>query len=135
MPLYEYECRVCYAHTDTFNSIVNRRKAPTCKDCGSATRLVISAVMGCVKFPAAAGQEYISPTSGKAITTERARRDDLKRTGCRPYEGFEAEKKEADKSRKEQEKKSDAKLEESTRRAYHQLSPKQRRVLETAKPE
>jgi hypothetical protein len=85
-----------------------------------------------VHFPAAGGREYVSPTTGRVIATKKARQDDLKRSGCRPYEGFEQESKHAAKVRAEEEKKNDAKLHESVARAYHQLSPEKRRVLETA---
>lgn len=94
--------------------------------------LVISPVVGCVKFPAAGGHEYVSPTTGRVIGTEKARRDDLARSGCRPYEGREQEAKEAAKVRAHEEKKSDTKLHESVSKAYHQLPPDKRRVLETA---
>lgn len=90
---------------------------------------MMSATPGIVRFPAAGGREYISPASGKAITTERQRRDDLARTGCRPYEGFASESKEAKKRIAEDEKKSDAKLDVAVRKAYHQLSPEKRRHL------
>lgn len=38
---------------------------------------------------------YQSPVTGKWIDSPSQRRDDLKRTGSRPWEGMEAEKKEA----------------------------------------
>lgn len=92
----------------------------------------ISACLGVVRFPAAGGHEYISPTSGKAITTQRARREDLARSGCRPWEGMESETRQAARVRAGEEKKQDAKLHESVARAYHQLSPDKRRILDAA---
>lgn len=132
MPLYEYECHLCEHIQDTFRSIADRHDAPECDNCSFPMTLMISAVRGNVKFPSAAGHEYISPTTGKAITTQRARVDDLKRSGCRPYEGFEQESKHAKKVKAEEDKKADVKLEDNIRRAYHQLSPSKRRTLETA---
>ena len=38
---------------------------------------------------------YLSPITGKPIDGRRARREDLKRNNCRPYEGREQEVKEA----------------------------------------
>lgn len=73
---------------------------------------------------------YQSPVSGKWIDGARARRDDLARTNSRPYEGFEQEKKHALKVRAEHEARADRKLDESVRRAYHQLSPAKRRHLD-----
>lgn len=140
MPIYTYECQKCGTVKEESHSIAERHTAaPLCTEyyecCMSpvdSMKLVISACMGIVKFPAAGGHEYISPTSGKPITTHRARVDDLKRTHSRPYEGFEAEKKESDRKVAYEEKKSDAKLEEATRRAYHSLSPDKRRALDAA---
>lgn len=51
--------------------------------------------------------EYVSPTSGKLISSRRDRREDLKRSGCRPYEGREQEIKEANRYRQEQDRKLD----------------------------
>lgn len=73
---------------------------------------------------------YVSPVSGKWVDGRRARRDDLERSGCRPWEGMEQEKTEAARQRAYSDQKDDKKLEEDTRRAYHQLSPSARRVLE-----
>lgn len=86
--------------------------------------------MGIVHFPAAGGQGYVSTVSGKFIDTKRARDDDLKRHGCRPYEGFAQEQKEASRLAAYEEKKADEKLEANVRTAYHQLSPEKRQVLE-----
>lgn len=131
-PLYEYECgkgNVAEFH----NSIEDRRtKAPVCNCCDTRMDLRISPVRGFVKFPAAGGQEYISPASGKVISTERGRREDLKRTGCRPYEGFAQESKEAAKVRAAREVKSDVKLHENVSRAYYELAPDKRKVLGVA---
>lgn len=129
MPLYAYACESCDLGFDKVNLIEERHTgAPSC-ECGAVMKLTISPVRGFVKFPAAGGHEYRSPVSGRPITTERARRDDLARTGSRPYEGFAAESKEAAKFRAHEEKKSDAKLHESVSRAYYQLSPEKRKVL------
>lgn len=127
--MYEFECKKCHAMGEFYSSIADRHKTPKCR-CGGKTQLVISPVMGRVMFPAAGGQEYISPASGKAITSAKARRDDLARTGCRPYEGFQQESKEAARRVAADEKKSDEKLEASVRKAYHQLSPEKRRHLD-----
>lgn len=134
MPVYEYECPGCGTHEETINSIEKRHTdAPECHACECEypcqMKLVISPVAGFVDFPAAGGREYKSPTTGKFITSAKQRCDDLKRSGCRPYEGFEQESKHAKKVRAAEEKKSDAKLQESVARAYHQLSPSKRKAL------
>lgn len=92
-------------------------------------KLVISAVAGFVDFPAGGGREYVSAATGKYITSNKQRTEDLKRSGCRPYEGFAQEMKHAQKIRAEEDRKSDAKLHEDVSRAYYQLAPEKRRVL------
>lgn len=129
MPLYESECQDCGIVWDFFAEVDQRHRSPKCRVCSGKTKLIISACAGVVRFPAAGGHEYASPVTGKPITTERARREDLKRTGSRPYEGFEQESKEAKRIRDYAEKKSDVKLHDSVSRAYHQLSPAKRKVL------
>lgn len=74
---------------------------------------------------------YQSPTTGRWIEGRAARRDDLKRSNARPWEGFEQEKKEAQKRLADREAKSDAKLEKVIRETYHALPPAKRRALET----
>ena len=128
MPTYEYACRNGHV-TEAFRSIDERDNAPKCDACGTSTRKMISAVRGFVSFPAGGGQEYVSPSSGRYITSLRQRRDDLARTDCRPYEGFESEKKAAAARVQEQERKSDAKLHEAVSRAYHALPPSKKKAL------
>lgn len=129
MPIYDYECPSGNVES-FFNSVDERHtRAPVCNCCDMQMKLVISPVRGIVRFPAAGGQEYVSPTTGKVITTERARRDDLRRSGCRPYEGLAAERKEADRFRAHEEKKADVRLHDDVSRAFHQLAPDKRRVL------
>lgn len=133
MPVYTYECGKCEQSVDFSNTIDQRRThAPVCNGCNEQMHIVISACMGVVRFPAAGGQEYISPTSGKPITTHRARIDDLKRSGCRPYEGFGSESRQAARVRAYEEKKADQKLHDNVATAYHQMSPANRRILDAA---
>lgn len=127
MPYYEFECAAGHL-TDDYRTMETRNDPLRC-DCGKLAHRVISATQGIVKFPAAGGREYVSPASGKYITTERQRRDDLARTDCRPYEGLESETKEAARKRAVEEKKQDAKLHENVSRAYYQLPPSKRKVL------
>lgn len=53
----------------------------------------------------------------------------MARTGCREYEGFDSEAKEAKKRVKEQERKSDEKLHDTVSKAYHALPPSKKKVL------
>lgn len=130
MPLYDAQCDNCAAIVEFLASVDDCLKTPRCYNCGAATaRVFLQPPMAIVKFPAAGGHEYLSPVSGKPITTEQQRRDDLARTGSRPWEGMAAETAEAKRRVAEDEKRNDAKLEEATRKAYYQLSPEKRRHL------
>lgn len=58
---------------------------------------------------------YDSPVTGEWVEGRRQRREDLKRTGCRPYEGREQEEKEAKRYRD----RADAKLDQAAERMAH----------------
>jgi hypothetical protein len=72
---------------------------------------------------------YQSPASGKWVDGRRARREDLKRTGCRPWEGLGSEKRAADAYWADIAKKSDSKLEEAAHRAWAEAPSEVRNVL------
>ena len=73
---------------------------------------------------------YESPIDGRWVEGRRARREDLKRSGCRPYEGREQEAKEAAKVRAQVSQRLERATNESVERAWAQLAPRKRRVLE-----
>ncbi len=124
MPLYEWACPKCGRREDGFRPVAERHDSPLCH--GHRMGIVISLATVQGDLPG-----YESPVTGKWIEGRVARRDDLKRSGSRPYEGFAVEKREADKRRAEREAKSDAKLEKVIRETFHQLPPAKRRALET----
>ena len=74
--------------------------------------------------------DYESPVDGRVVHGRAGRRYDLERTGCRPYEGREAESREAARQRAYEEQRQDRKLDADVRTAYAQLSPEKRRALE-----
>ena len=61
---------------------------------------------------------YESPIDGRWVEGRKARREDLKRSGCRPYEGREQEMKEAAKVRQAQERQLDHLAEKMAHRAW-----------------
>lgn len=75
---------------------------------------------------------YESPIDGHLVDSRRKRRDDLKRNDCRPWEGMEAEKKEAERVMSGMTQRDDAKLDDAVARAYYQMSPEKRRILRGA---
>ena len=74
--------------------------------------------------------DYVSPVSGLVVSGRKQRREDLRRTGSRPWEGMEQERKEAERRLQHADERSDRRLEEGLRRQYHQMSPERRRILE-----
>lgn len=72
---------------------------------------------------------YESPIDGRPVEGRRQRRNDLARTGCRPYEGREQESREAAKVRAEHERKLDLRVEESVHRTWHEMPEAVRRTL------
>lgn len=73
---------------------------------------------------------YQSPVTGQWIEGRRARREDLKRTGSRPWEGMDQERKEASRQQAYVDEHFDRKAGEAAERAWYQLDPEKRRVLE-----
>jgi hypothetical protein len=73
---------------------------------------------------------YESPIDGRWVEGRRARRDDLKRSNSRPYEGFAQEKREADKVRAQATERLNSMANERVERAWAQLPPRMKRVLE-----
>lgn len=73
--------------------------------------------------------DYESPIDGRVVHGRAGRREDLRRHGCRPWEGREAEAAEAARQRAYDAQRAEQSLERAARTAYAQLSPKQRREL------
>ncbi len=73
--------------------------------------------------------EYTSPVTGKPVAGRVQRREDLKRTRSRPYEGFEQEAKEAARQKAYTAEKFDASLTKAASEAFYQLPPSKREIL------
>lgn len=85
MPIYEYQCP--RGHITERYSTVEARLAETACCCG---KIAIRAILSPPRvFGDYAG--YESPATGMWVEGRRARVEDLKRSGCRPYEGGERE--------------------------------------------
>jgi hypothetical protein len=72
---------------------------------------------------------YESPVTGKWIEGRKARREDLRRHNCRPYEGREQEVKVAARARAEHEKKLDSLAERLAHRAWAEAPERVRKVF------
>ena len=66
---------------------------------------------------------YESPATGKLITSYAERREDMKASGCRDWEGQDTERREAGKRKAEDEAKLDASIDATVRSAWANLSP------------
>jgi hypothetical protein len=72
---------------------------------------------------------YRSEATGLWVEGRAARREDLKRSGCRPWEGLDQEKKEAARQNSYAEQKLDASLTKTAAETFYQLPPSKRAVL------
>jgi hypothetical protein len=72
---------------------------------------------------------YESPIDGAWVEGRRARRNDLARSGCRPYEGREQEQKEANKIQAAREAQMDQLAEKMAHRAWAEAPERVRRVF------
>ena len=72
---------------------------------------------------------YDSPVTGEWIEGRRARREDLKRTGCRPYEGREQEAKEAAKVQARHAEQTERIAERLAHQSWAEMPPRVRKAL------
>lgn len=72
---------------------------------------------------------YESPVTGQWVEGRRARREDLLRSGCRPWEGLEQEKKEAAKVRADWDRKTDQLAEKIAHRAWAEAPESARKLF------
>lgn len=72
---------------------------------------------------------YISPTTGLWVEGRRARAEDLKRSGCRPWEGMKAERQEAERQKQYQVAAQEKALDRAVWTTWYQMNPDKRRLL------
>ena len=86
MPIYEYRCGNGHDF-DSYATVERRHEGGPCPRCGAETHQVI------LHAPRVFGdyEGYVSPATGKWISGKAARREDLRASGCRPYEAGERE--------------------------------------------
>jgi hypothetical protein len=115
--IYEAVCMTCGKYHEYIKPASECYDTPVC--CGNKTeKRILTSPFGQVDIPA-----YQSPVTGKWINSRTERKEDLKRTGSRPWEGIETEKQEAERQKKYEEEKQDAKLDHAVRSAWAELSP------------
>lgn len=72
---------------------------------------------------------YQSPVTGLWVDGRVARREDMKRTNSRPWEGLEQEKKERARVLAYHDERTDASLTKAASEAFYQLPPSKRQIL------
>ena len=123
MPLYEAQCNNCKTVHQYIKPVSECLITPVC--CGVPTKKVIlSAPSSIMDIP-----DYVSPVSGKLISGRRARAEDLARNDCRPWEGMETERKEAQKRVRETEARWEREAEHAAGQAWGQISQESRDIL------
>lgn len=120
MPVYQSICLKCGAYHEYIRRAADCRDTPTC--CNAPTdKRILSAPM--MRADIAPWDSYESPATGKTITSYAQRREDMRASGCRDYEGREQEQRAANNNIKADEARSDAALDATVRTAWASLSP------------
>jgi hypothetical protein len=69
---------------------------------------------------------FVSPATGKVISSKTQRKEDMKASGCRDWEGIEAEKRMSARAKQYDEEALDKKIDATVRTAWANLSPEQK---------
>ena len=123
MPTYPYLCDQCGKPEDAVRAIAERDDAPLC--CALPMRRLVVAPALFVPMEI----RYTSPIDGKPILSKQARIEDLKRSGSRPWEGLDQEKKEAARAEAYADKALDESLAKTAAETFYQLPPSKRDIL------
>lgn len=76
MPLYRLKCKSCGDESDIFRTVATRDEIPLCSCSGTQERILTPL------FIQAGFQEYISPATGKLISSRDQHKEDLRVSGC-----------------------------------------------------
>lgn len=123
MPVYESACLKCGVYHEYIRPVAKCYDTPEC--CGVKTdKRLFSAPM--MRADIQPWDAYQSPATGKLISSYAQRREDMKASGCRDWEGRASEQKNADRQKQYAEAELDAKLDTTVRTAWAQLSPEKK---------
>lgn len=122
MPFYTYHCKRCDGVQDAYRHVSGRHDSPMC--CEQATSLCIVAPAVAADLPG-----YESPATGKWVEGRSQRREDLKQSGCRPYESADEERREAQRQRSYDEAKLDRNLHDAVAKQFYSMPEAKRRQL------
>lgn len=82
MPIYEFKCEAGHVF-DEFLKLADYDNPMTCQ-CGKPAKRQITATMLNMDMPN--WNRYVSPTTGKLITSYKERKEDMRASGCIDYE-------------------------------------------------
>lgn len=123
MPSYESVCLKCGKYHTYVRKVADYLETPYC--CGTKTdKRLLSAPM--MRPDIAPWDAYESPATGKLISSYQQRREDMKASGCRDYEGREAEDRHVARQKLYDEEAQEKQLDHAVRSAWGQLSPEKK---------
>lgn len=123
MPIYQAVCMKCGKYHEYIRHSSEYLDTPDC--CGEKTeKRILSAPM--MRADIQPWDAYESPATGKLITSYAQRREDMKASGCRDYEGRESEERNAARQKQYQEEDEEKKLDSTVRQAWANLSPEKK---------
>lgn len=126
MPIYESICIKCDTRHEYVSSIANCAVTPVC--CGKSTEKRIFSPPTS-HFDIQPWDSFVSPATGKVISSKAQRREDMKASGCRDWEGLASEKSVAAAKNKELDAKETKSLKEATAKTLAQMSPEKKKIL------
>ena len=119
MPVYEAVCMKCGKYHEYIRPVAQYLDTPEC--CGAKTdKRLLSAPM--MRADIQPWDAYQSPATGKLITSYAQRREDMKASGCRDWEGMDNEKQNAAQQKRYDEEAQDAAIDKTVRTAWANLS-------------
>lgn len=120
MPAYEAVCLKCGKLHDYIRPVAQYLDTPEC--CGAKTdKRILSKPMA--RMDMQPWDAYESPATGRVVTSYAERREDMKVSGCRDWDGMDSEKSNAARQKQYQETEEDKKLDGVVRQAWANLSP------------
>jgi len=122
MPIYGAICPKCNHYETIYRHIAQRDDTPM--HCGEKMQRVVEAPSVQVDIGG-----YTSPIDGRWIEGKAARREDLRRNNCRPWEGMESEKKEAMKRAEVASKDYEKGVEAAVYNTFNNMSAEKQRAL------
>ena len=124
MPLYTFQCPECGEKSTVFRKISNRDAPELCA-------ADLTKMMRIIEAPAVQVDigGYTSPIDGRWIEGKAARREDLKRNNCRPWEGMESEKKAAIERAKVADKDFEKGVEAAAYNTFNNMSAEKQRAI------